>query len=64
LLRPTVLPTPEAAATVATAERRNLPGVRRAEAEIRAEEAARMKEADEELKNIDQTNHGVFHPMN
>ena len=52
LLRPTVLPTPEAAATVASAERRNLPGVRRAEAEIRAEEAARLKAADEELKGI------------
>ena len=64
LLRPTVLPTPEAAATVATAERRNLPGVRRAEAEIRAEEAARMKAADQELKDLDQTNHGVFHLEN
>jgi type II secretory pathway component GspD/PulD (secretin) len=64
LLRPTVLPTPEAAATVATAERRNLPGVRRAEAEIRAEEAVRLKAADEELKDIGLTNHGVFHPVN
>jgi general secretion pathway protein D len=66
LLRPTVLPTPEAAASVATAERRNLPGVRRAEAEIRAEEAKRLKEADRELKDLDQseTNHGVFHLVN
>jgi general secretion pathway protein D len=49
LLRPTVLPTPEAAAVVATAERRNLPGVRRAEAEIQEEEAARMKQTEKEL---------------
>lgn len=57
LLRPTVLPTPEAAASVAAAERRNLPGVRRAEAEIRAEEAQRMKAADEEeLKSLGRTN--------
>lgn len=56
LLRPTVLPTPEAASTVATAERRNLPGVRRAEIEIRAEEAARLKAADAELKGLGETN--------
>jgi general secretion pathway protein D len=49
LLRPTVLPTPEAAATVATAERRSMAGVRRAEAEIRADEAASMKHAEEEI---------------
>ena len=53
LIRPTVLPTPEAAASVATAERRNLPGVRRAEAEIRAEEAVRLKQANEMLKDLD-----------
>lgn len=64
LLRPTVLPTPEAAASVATAERRNLPGVRRAEAEIRAEEASRLRAADEDLKGLDVTNHGEFHLMN
>ncbi len=66
LLRPTVLPTPEAAATVATAERRNLPGVRRAEAEIREEEAARLKAANEELKGLDLTNsaNGDLHPFN
>ena len=52
LLRPTVLPTPESAAMVATAERKNLPGVRRAEAEIRADEAVRMKQADEELSHV------------
>jgi general secretion pathway protein D len=64
LLRPTVLPTPEAAAAVATAERRNLPGVRRAEAEIHAEEAARLRAADRELRENGQTNSSVFHPMN
>ena len=53
LIRPTVLPTPEAAAAVANAERRNLPGVRRAEAEIHAEEASRLKEANEELKHLE-----------
>jgi general secretion pathway protein D len=56
LLRPTVLPTPEAAAAVAAAEQRRLPGVRRAEAEIHAEEAARLKQADAELKDISRTN--------
>jgi len=50
LLRPTVLPTPEAAANVANVERQKLPGVRRAEAEIHADEAARLKQADEILK--------------
>lgn len=52
LLRPTVLPTPEVAASVAKAEQRNLPGVRRAEAEIRAEEAVRLRQADEELDHL------------
>jgi len=56
LIRPTVLPTPEAAAAVATAERRNLPGVRRAEAEIHEEEATRLKEANEELKHLEPEN--------
>ncbi|HWD92328.1 MAG TPA: secretin N-terminal domain-containing protein [Verrucomicrobiae bacterium] len=56
LIRPTVLPTPEAAAAVAAAEQRRLPGVRRAEAEIHAEEAARLKQADQELKDISRTN--------
>ncbi len=52
LLRPTVLPTPEAAATVATAERKAMAGVRRGEAEIRADEAVNMKQAEEELKHL------------
>jgi general secretion pathway protein D len=63
LLRPTVLPTPEAAAAVATVERHNLPGVRRAEAEIRAEEAQRMKQADAEMKDLGQTNTPELHPF-
>jgi general secretion pathway protein D len=56
LLRPTVLPTPEAAAAVATVERKNLPGVRRAEAEIHASEASRLKQANDELKDLDSYN--------
>ncbi len=52
LLRPTVLPTPEAAAAVAAAERKSMAGVRRAEAEIRSEEAVRMRQAEEELKHL------------
>jgi general secretion pathway protein D len=52
LLRPTVLPTPEAAATVAAAERKSMAGVRRGEAEIRADEATSMRQAEEELKRL------------
>ncbi len=48
LMRPTVLPTPEAAAAVATAERNNLGGVRRAERENRIEEAKRIRQAEKE----------------
>jgi general secretion pathway protein D len=46
LIRPTVLPTPEAAALVATSERNKLPGVKAAEAEYRKDELRRLKEAD------------------
>jgi general secretion pathway protein D len=53
LLRPTVLPTPEAAASVANVERQKLPGVRRAEAEIHAQEATRLRSANEELKSLE-----------
>lgn len=60
LIRPTVLPTPEAAAAVANVERLKLPGVRKAEADIHAEEAERLKQADEEL-NQSRTN-GVTIP--
>ena len=56
LIRPTVLPTPEAAASVARAEQKILPGVRRAEAEIRADEAERLKQANRELKDLDESN--------
>jgi general secretion pathway protein D len=49
LLRPTVLPTPEAAAAIATAERNHLGGVRRAEAEIQADEAKANRKAEREL---------------
>jgi general secretion pathway protein D len=49
LLRPTVLPTPEAAAAVANVERMKLPGVRKAEMEIHAQEAARLRQAEQEL---------------
>jgi general secretion pathway protein D len=52
LLRPTVLPTPEAAATVAAAERKAMAGVRRGEAEIRADEAVSMKQAEDELRHL------------
>jgi general secretion pathway protein D len=48
LLRPTVLPTPEAAALVATQERDKLPGVRSADAENQRDEARRQKQADRE----------------
>ena len=60
LLRPTVLPTPEAAAAVANVERMKLPGVRRAETEIHAQEAQRLKQAEQEL-NQSRTN-GVTLP--
>jgi len=49
-MRPTVLPTPEAAAITATEERDNLPGVKRAEWEIRDEERKRKEEVDHELR--------------
>jgi general secretion pathway protein D len=62
LLRPTVLPTPEAAAAVANVERLKLPGVRRAEAEIHAEEAERLKQAEQVL-NQSHTN-GATIPVN
>jgi general secretion pathway protein D len=48
LIRPTVLPTPEVAALTATAEKNGMPGIRSAEAEIRAEEAKRIKQEDKE----------------
>jgi general secretion pathway protein D len=53
LLRPTVLPTPEAAALVATQERDKLPGVRTADAENQRDEAKRQKQADREQADRD-----------
>jgi len=49
LMRPTVLPTPEKAAIVATEERDKLSGVKAAELEIRQEEEARNAEIEAEL---------------
>jgi general secretion pathway protein D len=46
MMRPTVLPTPEAAAVAAAVERRSLPGVMRAEAEMQAEESKRLRKAE------------------
>jgi general secretion pathway protein D len=46
LIRPTVLPTPESAALVATHERNNLPGVKAAQAEYEIDRNKRLKEAD------------------
>jgi general secretion pathway protein D len=49
LMRPTVLPTPEVAAIVATEERDKLSGVKQAELEIRQEEEARNAAIEVEL---------------
>jgi general secretion pathway protein D len=49
LMRPTVLPTPEVAAVVATQERDKLSGVKQAELEIRQDEARRNAKIEEEL---------------
>jgi hypothetical protein len=46
LIRPTVLPTPEIAALVATAEKNKMPGIRAAERELRDEVTQRIKQAD------------------
>jgi general secretion pathway protein D len=46
LIRPTVLPTPEAAALVATSRRNNSPAIKSAEAEYRADEIKGRKQAD------------------
>jgi len=51
LIRPTVLPTPEVAALTARAEKDKMPGVRRLEEEVRAEEAKRLHQADKELNH-------------
>lgn len=51
LMRPTVLPTPAAAALVATRERNKLSGVKQAEYEIRQEEEKRNAAIEAELAN-------------
>jgi len=48
LIRPTVLPTPEIAALAASAERKQMPGVRTAESEITAEQSQRVLQAEKE----------------
>jgi len=50
LIRPTVLPTPEAAALQATVERNKLPGVHQAELENNKEEAKRLKKFNDSHK--------------
>ncbi|HZM02447.1 MAG TPA: hypothetical protein VFC44_05450, partial [Candidatus Saccharimonadales bacterium] len=49
LMRPTVLPTPELAAVVATTERNKLSGVKQAELEIRQDEEKRNAAIEAEL---------------
>ncbi|MFN7141401.1 MAG: hypothetical protein ACK4UN_18900, partial [Limisphaerales bacterium] len=49
-LRPTVLPTPEAAAITANLERENLPGVRQSEFEIREEERKRNEAIEADMR--------------
>jgi general secretion pathway protein D len=49
LMRPTVLPTPEVAAIVATEERNKLSGVKQAEWEIRNDEAKRNLKIEEDM---------------
>jgi general secretion pathway protein D len=49
LLRPTVLPTPEIAAVVATEERNKLSGVKQAELEIRTDEARRNLKIEQDM---------------
>ncbi len=49
-LRPTVLPTPEAAAITATAERENLSGIRQAEFEVVEEERIRKERIEAQMR--------------
>jgi general secretion pathway protein D len=50
LIRPTVLPTPEVAALTARAEKEKMPGIRKAESEIQAEENRRIKQTERDLR--------------
>ncbi len=52
LIRPTVLPTPQAAADVATLEKSKMPGVVRAEQEMKLEEEKAMKDSEEQKKKL------------
>jgi general secretion pathway protein D len=56
LIRPTVLPTPEVAALTARAEKDKMPGVRRAETEIETQNANRLKQLDQNLKQDKELN--------
>jgi type II secretory pathway component GspD/PulD (secretin) len=50
LIRPTILPAPEAATLLSEAEKDKTPGVKRAELEIQSEEANRLKQLEMNLK--------------
>ena len=50
LIRPTVLPTPEAAALEAADQRDKMPGIKRAELETREEERQREKAVEKEMR--------------
>ena len=56
LIRPTVLPTPESAATAAVAEQDQMPGVRQGQKEIQEEDDKRLKQA---AKKLDSTKAGA-----
>jgi type II secretory pathway component GspD/PulD (secretin) len=49
LIRPTILKTPEDAALMVSQERMRLPGIREAEAEFKAAEAARLRKVEKKL---------------
>ena len=49
LIRPTILKSPEDAALIVSQERMRLPGIREAEAEFKADEAARLKRVEKKL---------------
>jgi general secretion pathway protein D len=51
LIRPTVLPTPEIAALTATAEKDRMPGVRRAEQEVKEAEDLRLKQEEKRTRS-------------
>jgi general secretion pathway protein D len=50
-IRPTVLPTPEAAAIAAKAEEHKMPAVRRLESEVQKDEAKRLRQANQDLQD-------------